>query len=91
MASFGAGDNPYEGEEVAQNLSDPHVILSCVAEADAQIRTLRKQREKLLMQYQERMAGIEQHYHSVMNSEPSETGYDMPQPETAKAIFNKGW
>lgn len=68
-------------EEVSHDMKDPHVILTCIAEADAQIRTLRQQREKLLALYQERMMGIEQHWHSVMNSEPSEAGYDMPQPE----------
>lgn len=74
-------DDDLRAEEIPQNLSDPHVILNCIAEADAQIRKLRQQREKYLALYQERMTSIEQHWHSVMNSEPSETGYDMPQPE----------
>lgn len=74
-------ENNYHSEDVPNDLNDPHVILTLISEADAQIRKLRQQREKYLMLYQERMTGIEQHWHSVMNSEPSETGYDVPKPE----------
>lgn len=67
-------------EETPMDLSNPHVILTCVSEADAQIAKLRQQREKYLARYQEVMQGYEQHWHSVMNKPEEDSGYDSPMP-----------
>lgn len=78
MADYGPTEY---AEETAQDLSDPHVILNCISECDAQILKLRKERESYIQKYQERMMGFEQHWHSVMNKpEDSMVDPGVPRP-----------